>query len=76
MGSRRICKVPENLAVAAVGCVISQGDESNNSLCWIAVPSPEVTRTISGACSGISSGSGPWLSLASVINAVVCLCQL
>ena len=36
---------PEHLGVATAGCVSSQGSESNNSLCLIAMPSSEVIGT-------------------------------
>lgn len=47
------------LGGAKAGCVSSQGSESNNSLCLIAVPSSEVIGTAGGACSGTPIGSGP-----------------
>ena len=47
---------PEHLAVAAAGWVCSQGSESNNGWCFVAVPSfilptPEVTGVTGGALS-------------------------
>ena len=56
---------PDHLAVAAAGCVSSQGSESNNSLYLIATLFWGVGTT-GGVCSGTPIGSGPWLSLESV----------
>ena len=45
---------PDCLAVAAIGHVCSQGSESNNGWCSVAlfssVPISEVTRAIGGTC--------------------------
>ena len=62
MSSKVSSRWPENLAVAAAGCVSSQGCENINSLCLIAVSSSEMIGMAGGACSGIPSGSGPWPS--------------
>ena len=62
MSSKVSSRWPENLAVAAAGCVSSQGCENINSLCLIAVSSSEMIGMSGGACSGIPSGSGPWPS--------------
>ena len=59
MSSKVSSRWPENLAVAAAGCVSSQGCENINSLCLIAVSSSEMIGMAGGACSGIPSGSGP-----------------
>ena len=53
----------EYLAIAATQWVSSQGCESNNSLCLIAMAYYEVIRTTGGACIVTPSGSSPWLSL-------------
>ena len=47
------------LAVAAAVCVSSQGSESNNSICSIAMPFSEMIGTTGGARSGTPNGSGP-----------------
>ena len=68
---------PEHLAVAAAGWVWvrSQGSESNNTQCSVAVPSflptPQVTGAKGGACSQTPSGGGPCPSLQSEIAPVV-----
>ena len=58
MSSRRICKLTENLAVAAVMWVSSQGVESNRDFerCSIAMPSFDVIVIVGGACSGTLVG--------------------
>ena len=67
---------PECLAVAAAGRVCSQGSESNNRWCSIAmsfsvVPS-EMVEAASYFCSGIPSGSGLFPPLESEITTAVC----
>ena len=59
MSSRRICKLTENLAVAAVMWVSSQGVESNRDFerCSIAMPSFDVIVIVGGACSGTLVGA-------------------
>lgn len=47
------------LAIAAAGCVSSQGSESNNNLCLIAILSSEGIGATGGSCSGTPIGSRP-----------------
>ena len=57
--------------MAAAGCLSTQGSESSNSWCSIAVPSSKVTGGTSEACSGTPSGGRPCLPLESEITVVV-----
>ena len=72
MSLGRLTRCPEHLAVSVAGCVSSQGSESNNRSCSIAMPSSEVIRAASDACLGTPSGSGPCPPLESVKTVVVC----
>ena len=71
---------PEHLAMAAAGWLYSQGGESNNVCCLVAVPLifpiPEVTGAAGGAHSQTSSGGKPLIPLASETTAMVCPCHL
>ena len=51
ISSRQIFNVTRAFGSVTVGCMCSQGSESNNSLCLIAFPSSEVIGTAVGACS-------------------------
>ena len=65
---------PQCLAVAA-GRVHSQGSDSNNGWCLVAVPSSvmtsEVTGATGGVCSWTPSGGGPGPPLVSEVTAMV-----
>ena len=55
---KQIFKVTRAFAEGAAGCGSSQGSESNNSLCSIAMPLSEVIGTTGVVCSGTPSWSG------------------
>ena len=63
LGSGSDHQAPEALVMAAAGCVHSQGSESNNRWCSVAVPfsamTPEVTGATGGTCSWTLSGGEP-----------------
>ena len=63
------------LAGAVAWCVHSQGRESNNRWCSVAVPSFALTPEVNGAsgvvCSQIPSGDGPHPPLESEMDAMV-----
>ena len=58
--------------MAVAGYVSSQGNESNNRWCSVAMPSSEVTGSASGSCSLTPSDGGPHPPLESEITAIVC----
>ena len=70
----------EHLAVAAAGWVCSQGSESNNGWCLVAVSSflltSEVTGATDGACSHTPRSGRSCLPLVSEMTAAVCPCCL